>query len=171
MPIIDAMEEKPRPVLLVAAVLGMLTCCVAARAQAVLLVVEETLNGTPLPPPFASHEGIAAALFDDGIIVLDLPGGAVSDSAQLSRTAVSAGADYVLAVTVDYATSGSSAMRVDAHAAFRLFPVPSGNMVLQAAADGTNKGRERTVDRAGLGDEVGRVVAGRAWAVLRQAAP
>lgn len=148
----------------------MLACAAAAQGQAVLLVIEETLNGTPLPPPFASHEGIAAALFDDGVIVLDLPGGSAADPAQLSRTAVSAGADYVLSVTVDYAASGGSAPHFDAHAAFRLFAVPDGPPLVQSTADGTNKGRERAVDREGLGDELGRAVAAKAWAALSRAA-
>ncbi len=84
---------------------------------------------------------------------------------------MSAGADYVLAVTVNYTASGGSAPQLDAHAVYRLFPVPAGPPLVQATADGTNKGRERAVDRTGLGDELGRAVAAKAWAALRQASP
>jgi len=159
-----------RGFLLLFALLALLLPASRSSAQALLVVVEESLNGAALPPPLAAREGLAAALFDDGIVVLDLPGGSASDMDQLSRTAVSAGADYVLAVSVAYTATAGDQPVVNGHASYRLAGVPGGALLLQAAADATNKGREKMVDRTGLGEEIGQVIAGKAWDTLRRLA-
>ncbi len=137
----------------------MLTTAPALPAQSLLLLVSETADGTPLAAPFPSREGLAAAFFDDGLIIFDLPGGAPARDDALLATAVQAGADYLLELTVAYSDSGKPGPLVNAQAAFRLRSTPGGIVVYRGALEGTNKGRESTVDRQALGREIGEQVA------------
>ena len=135
-------------------------------AQSLLVVVRETLNGTPLSAPYSSREGLAATLFDAGLIIFDLTGPA--PSAGLLATAAGAGADYLLEVTVDYSSTGTSQPRVDGHAAFTLRTVPGGAVVLRGTLDGTNRDREGSVSRQALGQEIGGQVAQKVTGRLSQ---
>jgi hypothetical protein len=135
-------------------------------AQSLLLVVRETLNGTALSAPYSAREGLAASLFDAGLIIFDLPGPA--PAAGLLATAAGAGADYLLEVTVDYASSGTTQPRVDGHAAFTLRTVPGGAIVLRGTLDGTNRDREDSVTRQALGQEIGDQVAQKVTGRLSQ---
>jgi hypothetical protein len=128
-------------------------------AQSLLLVVRDTRNGSPLSAPSASREGLAAALFDGGLMVFDLPGGAPAAADELLKTAVGAEADYVLEMIVDVSSIGSTAPRVAGHAAFTLRKTPGGELVLRDTVDRTNKDRETSVNGQGLAREIGGLVA------------
>ena len=156
-----------RGMVLPVALLALLVPATVSHGQALLVVVEETLNGATLQPPLSAREGLAATLFDDGLVVLDLPGGSTADMDQLSRTAASAGADYVLAVSVTYTATGGDLPVIRGHASYRLAGVPGGALLLQSSTDVSNQGREKSVDRNGVGEEIGQAIAGKAWDTLR----
>jgi hypothetical protein len=174
LPILKAEEQRMlrfltrRASVAAAALAFFAVCASAAGAQTVLLVVKETLNTSPVAPPFAVHEGLAAALFDDGAILIDLPGGADMAKQELLRTAVAGGADFVLSVAVDYAGTGSDAPTVQGHATWSLQTV-TGTPITSGTLDATNRGRERSVGRTALGAEIGAALAARAWAAMGRA--
>ena len=98
-------------------------------AQSLLMVVRETLNGTPLAAPYSSRERLASSFYDAGLIIFDLPG------------------------------SAPAAGLLAGHAAYTLRSVPGGAVVLRGTLDGTNRDREGTVTRQALGLEMGGLVA------------
>jgi hypothetical protein len=138
-------------------------------AQSLLIVVRETLNGVDVPEPLPARETLAETLFDDGIIVFDLPGGAPPDS--LLPTAAAAGADYLLELTVDFTSQGTTFPRLDAHASYSLRAAGGGAVVLRGSLDGTNEGRETSVDRPALARELGGTVAARIRERLARTGP
>ncbi len=146
----------------------LLAAAPALPAEGFLVVVSETADGLPLPAPFPSREGLAAAFFDDGLILFDLPGQGPGPGDGLLSTAVAAGADYLLELTVAY-TAGSSGPVVNARAVFSLRRASGGQVLLQGSLEGTNKGRESGVDRQALGREIGAQVAEKVRAVLQSA--
>jgi len=142
-----------------------LACLFAAlpvTAQTVLLVVREKVDARPLPPPLAVREGISGSLFDAGFVVLDAPGSApVPGPAELARLARSAGADVVLEVATEYADTalGTDLVRISARTSYALIDSSTSGIVAHGTQEATNKDRERDVDRAALGSEIGRNVA------------
>ncbi len=150
---------------------ALLAAAPPVTAQSLLLSVRETLNGSPQANPLSSREGLAAALFDDGFIVFDLPGGAPPEPDGILKIAVAAGADYVLELIVDFSGSGAGAPRVTAHAEYALRKAAGGLVVLRGTLDGTNRDRESTVDWPALGREMGGVVADKVRQRLTVPAP
>ena len=133
-------------------------------AQTVLLVVRESVDGKPLPPPLAAKEGLGSGLFDAGFIVVDFPDSArAPEPAEVTQTARTAGADLILTVSVVYTESaiGSSLVRRSAHAAYTLTDMDSGRVRTRGVQDASNKDRETDVDRRALGKELGARVAKR----------
>jgi hypothetical protein len=134
----------------VSSVLTLLAVLLAAQgagAQTVLLVVVEQANSRPLAPPLAVREGVSAGLFDAGCIVLDAPGStalpAAGDAARLAR---SAGAEVALEIVTDYADTslGRDLLRISARTTYTLIDTA------------TSRDREKDVNRAALGAEIGR---------------
>jgi hypothetical protein len=141
-----------------------LACFLAAlpvTAQTVLLVVREQVDGQPLPPPFPVREGISATLFDAGFIVLDAPGAApAADTTELARLARSAGAAAVLEIAAEYKDTqlGTDIVRISAHASYAVIDSASNGIMAQGTSDATNRDRELGVNRAALGNEIGKDV-------------
>jgi hypothetical protein len=140
---------------------GLLSALPAA-SQTVLLVVREKVDSAALPPPLPVREGISGSLFDAGVIVLDAPGSAPIPAApQLARMARAAGADAVLEVATEYADTrlGAELLRISARTTYSLIDSSTSAVIGTGAEEATNRDRERDVDRAALGGEIGRKVA------------
>jgi hypothetical protein len=129
---------------------------VPVAAQTVLLVIQESAAGRPLAAPLPLREGLAASLFDSGIIVFDLPGVTPASGAdEISRLAQRAGADFILKVQADYAdTQSSGNVSISAHVTWSLLVSATGKAVAAGSRDASNRGREHDVDRAALGAEI-----------------
>lgn len=133
-----------------------------AGAQTVLLVVREKVDSTALPPPFPVREGITDSLFNAGVIVLDAPGSTpLPGAAELARMARAAGAEAVLEVATEYADTslGTDLLRISARTIYSLLDASTSGVIGRGTEEATNRDRERVVDRAALGGEIGRKVA------------
>jgi len=151
-----------------------LICAAPLAAQTVLLVVQERVDGKPLPPPLAVKEGLGSGLFDAGFIVFEFPDSDKSpDQAAVTRTARSAGADLILTVTVQYTETAinSRLVRRAAHAAYALTNAENGAVRTKGIQDVSNKDREADVDRRALGEELGTGVAKKVAGALAGTAP
>lgn len=143
-------------------------------AQTLLLVVRESTDGKPLPPPLPTKEGLGSALFDAGYIVLEFPDTpAALDPAELRRTARSGGADLIVSVTVEYAETAISLnlVRRSGRADYSLADATNGAVRAKGKLEASNKDRERGVDRRALGQEIGRTLAEKVTEALKSAAP
>jgi hypothetical protein len=143
-------------------------------AQTFLLVVRESMEGNPLPPPLPTKEALGSALFDAGYIVLEFPDAPVApDPAELRRTARDGGADLILSVTVEYTESAISLnlIRHSGRAAYSLTDAANGAVRARGNQEASNKDREREVDRRVLGQEIGRTLAEKVAEALKSAAP
>ncbi len=151
-----------------------LVCCVPLAGQTVLLVVQESVDGKPLPPPLAAKEGLGSSLFDAGYIVFEFPDSdKAPDQAVVTQTARSAGADLILTVTVQYTETAinSRLLRRSAHASYALTNAENGAVRTKGMQDASNKDREADVDRHALGEELGAGVAKKVAHALAGAAP
>jgi hypothetical protein len=151
-----------------------LVCAVPLAAQTVLLVVQESVDGKPIPPPLAAKEGLGSGLFDAGYIVFEFPDSdRAPDPAVVTQTARSAGADLILTVSVRYTETAinSRLVRRSAHAAYALTNAENGAVRTKGIQDASNKDREADVDRRALGKEVGAGVANKVTGALKGAAP
>ncbi len=147
---------------------GLLSALPAA-SQTVLLVVREKVDSAALPPPLPVREGITDSLFNAGVIVLDAPGSApVPGAPQLARMGRAAGADAVLEVATEYADTllGTDLLRISATTTYSLIDCTTSGVIGAGTEEGTNRDRERDVDRAALGGEIGRKVADRVKRLL-----
>jgi hypothetical protein len=143
-------------------------------AQTVLLVVQESIDGKPLPPPLAAKEGLGSGLFDAGYIVFEFPDSdKAPDQAVVTHTARSAGADLVLRVSVEYSekTIGANLVRRSGRAAYTLTNAANGAIRTKGTQDASNKDREAEVDRHALGEELGSLIAKKVTEALMVAAP
>jgi len=133
-----------------------LVLALPAGAQTVLLVIQESVGGRPLAAPLPLREGLAASLFDAGIIVFDLPGVTpASGAAEISRLAQSGGADIILTVQADYVDVPLGGnIRISAHITWSLLTSAKGGIIAEGTRDGSNSGREHDVDRPALGVEL-----------------
>jgi hypothetical protein len=131
------------------------------HAQTVLLVSQESQNGTPLAPPLAVRDGVSASLYEEGFIVFDDNGDAPSTEASavmsLARTA---GAELILQVSTEFTgpAAGAALATITARTSFTLTSVERSGVIARGSLEATNKGREGAVDRAGLGMEIGRSI-------------
>jgi len=143
-------------------------------AQTVLLVVRESVDGKPLPPPLAVKEGLGSGLFDAGYIVFEFPDSdKAPDQAVVTQTALSAGADLVLTVSVVYTETAASSrlVRRSARAAWALTNAENGAVRTKGMQDASNKDREADIDRRGLGVELGARIATKVAEALSAGAP
>ena len=134
-------------------------------AETFLLLVMETQDGGRARPPFTAREGILAALFEDGQIAFDLPAdGASPDIDDLPLLGVQAGAGAIAVIVVDWHEErlDGGATRVSCRGSIVLIDPATGarSEPIPVALD--NKDRERSVDRPGLGVEIGRFLV-RTW--------
>lgn len=170
-PILETMEKRPlrRPPLLrrprVCAALLLLSALVPAGplgADTLLISTEETVEGSPCPPPLPGSEGLSAVLFERGHIVFDAGQPAPPpDTAELLELARSGGAAWVLEAVVSFfeAPRGIGPGRITATADWTLIRAESGSTAARGKARGSNEARERDVDRAGLAMELGAAIA------------
>ena len=133
-----------------------------AAADTIFLATNESVDGSPCPGPLPLREGLSAALFEEGHIVFDDVEVLSTPPAEgLAALALSGGAAWVLEAMVgfDEERINTGLVRVAAETRWRLTRAADGS----AAADGTlassNQGREKQVDRAGLGLEIGATIA------------
>ena len=143
-------------------------------AQTLLLIVRESTDGKPLPPPLPTKEGLESGLFDAGYIVLEYPdAAAVPDQAELRRTARFGGADLILSITVEYTEAAISLnlVRCSGRAVYSITDAAHGAVRAKGKQDASNKDRERGVDRRALGQEIGRALAEKVTEALKSAAP
>ncbi len=155
-------------------VTGSLLAATAAEAQTVLLLVVEKANSQTLPPPLAVREGVSASLFDAGCIVLDAPGaGTLPALSETTRLARSAGAEVVLEVSTDYADTSLSAdlLRISARTTYTLIDTATSGVLTRGTREASNRDRERDVNRAALGAEIGRDIARAVSDFLARRAP
>ena len=156
------MHHPHRPWTFSLVLLAGLLAALPAAAQTVLLVVREKVDSTPLPPPFPVREGVSDSLFNAGVIVLDAPGSApLPGAAELVRMARAAGAEAILEVETDYADTrlGTDLLRIFARTSYSLLDASTSGVIGAGTEGATNRDRERDVDRAALGGEIGRKVA------------
>jgi hypothetical protein len=131
-------------------------------AQTILLVVQESLAGTPLPSPLAAKEGLGSGLFDAGYIVFEYPDSdKAPDQAVVMQTARSTGADLVLNVSIAYTETSISTrlVRCAGRATYALIGAANGEVRLKGLQDASNKDREGEIDRRALGKELGTFLA------------
>jgi hypothetical protein len=105
---------------------------------------------------------VAGSLFDNGFIVFDIPGDAAPRGAgELIGAARSAGADLLLDVRVQYTDRGLGAgvVQISGTASYTLTDAASGVVRAKGEETATNRNREKDVDRAALGQEIGRTLA------------
>jgi len=148
----------PQPAVILLFILGI---AFPLSGQTLLLFVQESAAGVPLAPPLAVREGIAAALFAAGVIVVEVPPAydRPKDPAAFAREA---GADLLLDVAASYAetSAGANGARVTVRTTFTLIDVETGATLAQSSLDATNADRETSVDSSALGGEIGAWVAG-----------
>jgi hypothetical protein len=143
-------------------------------AQTVLLVVQESVDGKPLPSPLAVKEGLGSGLFDAGYIVFEFPDSdRAPDQAVVTHTARSAGADLILSVSVAYTETAISAslVRRSGRATYALTSSANGTVRTKGTQDASNKDREADVDRRALGEELGALIAKKIAEALAASGP
>jgi hypothetical protein len=139
----------------------------AVRGQSILLVDRESMNGQAMVEPLPVREGVDASLFESGLIVFDVPGDPPGRE-ELLRIARSAGADVVLTISATWEVAAAAIpARMTGTASFSTFNAVTGAAGPGGSVTATNKDREKDVDRAGLGAEIGAEIARR----IRQALP
>lgn len=164
------MTRCPRAWRLSLLLLSAFVVAVPATAETVFLTIRESVNGAPLAPPLPAREGVAGSLFDGGFIVIDLPGDNSSRSAaEMIGMARTAGADLLLEVRVQYSdrSLGEGVVRISGSAAFTLTDTASGVVRAKGEEAVTNASREKNVDRAALGLEIGRILVTRIREALK----
>jgi hypothetical protein len=141
----------------------------ALSAETVLVAVRETVDGTPGAPPLATVDGVSSALFAAGHIVFDAGSLGASATGELVRAAREGGAGWLLQITVAYTQTklDRGAVRVAGSASFSLVNAQTGTTSLSDRLAASNAGREKSVDRAALGIELGRLISQRVTRVLR----
>lgn len=170
MPIVEGMMRIPArpgprrrsagiwPALILLA--GIAVCPVAA--ETVLLATFESIDGSPCAPPLPLREGLSAQLFEEGHIVFD-----DGDSSETRRTdalvslAVAGGAAWVLEAAVEFSETQVAAAlaRISARVTWRLTRASDGSPAGTGSLTATNEGREKLVDLARLGREIGTAIA------------
>jgi hypothetical protein len=133
----------------------------AAGAETVMIVGQETVDGTSIQPPLPAVEGITSGLFAAGHVVFEA--GKVGVSARtedLEEIAREGKVDWLLRINVVYTQTKleQNVLRVVCSATFSLVNAESGATSLSDKASATNKGREKSTDRAALGAEIGRLI-------------
>jgi hypothetical protein len=149
------------------ALVGLLSVILSAfaagvlRAETVMIAVRETVDGTPSEPPLPTLEGVSSGLFEAGHIVFDA--GKVdlaARTADLAEVAREGKAGWLLQITVTYTQTKleKEATRVACSATFSLVNTENGSTSLSDEVSTTNAGREKSIDRAALGVELGKLI-------------
>ncbi len=156
--------SRSKRIFRILAVLLLAAAALPVTAESILLAVRETADGAGLTPPLPAREGIAGSLFDAGFIVFDLPGDPAARSTnEMVRLARSAGAELFLDVRVQYTDRalGAGVVRITGAASFTLVDAATGVVKAKGQRTVDNTNREKNVDRAALGQELGRTLAAR----------
>jgi hypothetical protein len=130
-------------------------------AETVMIAARETVDGTAGQPPLPTVEGVSSGLFEAGHIVFDAgqvgPSAKARDLAELAREGK---AGWLLQITVSYTQTklDQDVVRVACSATFSLVNTDSGATSLSDKVTATNAGREKGVDRAALGVELGKLI-------------
>jgi hypothetical protein len=156
------MSLRPR-IALIALFTATLAFCAAGAlgAETIMIAVQESVDGAPSQPPLPTLEGVSGALFDAGHIVFDAGKLAPSvKTAELARIARDANAGWLLRVNVVYTQTkvDKDSVRVACSATFSLVNAENGTTSLSDKVSATNAGRERNMDRAALGMELGKLI-------------
>jgi hypothetical protein len=133
-----------------------------AAAETVLVATRETVGGSPCARPLPLEEGLLAALFAAGHIVFAPDGAGDSEGgAGMLRLARASGADWVLEALADYRESrvDRGPARLAARVRWTLLRAGDGSQARTGTLETGNEGRERTVDLAALGAELGTAIA------------
>jgi len=132
-----------------------------ASAETVMIAASETVDGSPGQPPLSTVEGVSSGLFEAGHIVFDAGQlGASQRTSDLARVAREGKAGWLLEITTTYTLTklDQSATRVACSATFSLVDTEKGTTSLSDKVSLTNAGREKSVDRAALGVELGSLI-------------
>jgi hypothetical protein len=126
-------------------------------ADTILVVTEETVDGTACPPPLPLAEGLSAALFERGHIVFDAGQAApVQETSSLLELARSGGAAWVLKAEAAFneVPFGLDLRRIAATAGWTLLRAKDGSAAVDGTMRGSNEGAEQEADRAGLARKI-----------------
>lgn len=148
--------------LLAALLLAALLPAGPLAADTILLVTQETVDGSVCPPPLPLAEGLSEALFARGHIVFDSGQAApAQERPSLLELARSGGAAWVLQAEAafDEVPFGLGLRRIAATAGWALTRAEDGSTAVNGNARGSNEGREREADRAGLAAELAAAIA------------
>ncbi len=130
-------------------------------AETVMIAARETVDGAPSQPPIAAVEGVSSGLFEAGHIVFDAgqvgPSSKTTDLAEVAREGK---AEWLLQITVAYTQTklDQEAVRVTCLATFSLVNASTGATSFSDKVSDSNSGREKKVDRAALGAELGKLI-------------
>ncbi len=129
-------------------------------AETVLVAARETVDGTPSAPPLPSVDGVFAGLFAAGHLVFDAGPRDPTATGELVEAAREGGAGWLLQISVAYTQTKleQGAVRVAGSASFSLVNAATGAASLSEMVAATNAGREKSIDRAALGVELGRLI-------------
>jgi hypothetical protein len=142
--------------------------------ETILLCVTETVNGEPSPQPLPASEGIWSGLFESGHIIFNTRDGKPAPPLEtLVELAVSGGAGYILDTRVAFVRTPreDGLTMISAKAEYSLILAKTGKAIGKGIVSGDNKVREKEVDLAALGMELGKRVAEKASALLAQRGP
>lgn len=131
-------------------------------ADTILLVTEESVDGSACPAPQPLAEGLYEALFGRGHIVFDAgPAASASDPSSLVELARSGGAAWILRAEASFheAPFGLASRSIALSASWALMRAEDGATAANGAADRTNQGREREADRVVLAAELAAAIA------------
>jgi hypothetical protein len=141
----------------------------AAFPDTLLLCVTETVDGSPSPLPRPASEGIWDGLFEKGHVVFDTAeGNPPPPLPTLVGLAVSGGAGYIVDARVAFVRTPreDGPEEISAKASYSLFTAKTGRPVGAGTVARDNKGREKEVNLAALGFELGNLVADKVSALL-----
>lgn len=154
--------NKSHTLLLPALAIALLLSGAPLHSETLLIAVTETVDGKPSPLPPPATEGIFDGLFESGNIVFNTEdGSAPLSSKELVRIAGSGGAKYVLvaAVTFQRTPLAGGLTGIMASARFSLIAVERGATLGAGTLTDDNRGREKDMDLAKLGFELGEKIA------------
>ncbi len=165
------MDSMKRKLAFLSLLFFMLPAPAALFSETIMLCVTETVNGEPSPQPLPASEGIWSGLFESGHIIFNTRDGKPAPPLKmLMELAVSGGAPYILDARVDFIRipREDGLTGISAKAKFSLILAKTGRAIGEGTLSGDNKGKEKEVDLAALGLELGNRVAEKASALLAE---
>ncbi len=167
----DSLKRNPA---FLSLVFFMLLAPAALFSETILLCVTETVNGAPSPQPLPASEGIWSGLFESGHIIFNTRDGKPAPPLEtLVELAVSGGARYILDARVAFVSTPreDGLTEVSAKAIYTLIMAKTGRTIGEGTLSDDNKVREKEVDLAALGLELGKRVAEKASVLLAERGP